>query len=250
VRVRNVVMIAVLVASGCGYRGMLAQAPGAQDVPQGRGQFAGMQRVSGEVTAVSGDTLSVTSAEGDAMKVTVTTNTRILRGQGVTAKVSDLKPGDGVMAVGLLDAPNKTLHAAMMFVTDAATMAKLRENLGKTYIAGRITAIDADNLKITIERPDHVSQTIAVDESTSFRRGRVGRAGEGGGYGGGAARAGSAPASANAEDSITLADLKVGDRVAGQGVLKNGVFVPTQLSVATPHERGQREGMGVAPQPQ
>jgi len=209
-----------------------------------RGQYAGMQRVNGEVTAVSGSNLTIKNEDGVTYKVTVTDNTRIMKGRGETVKVADIKVGDGLMAAGNLDAPNKTMHAAMVVATDAATLKALKDNLGKTYIAGKVTAIDVDNAKMTIERPDKVAQTIGFDETTSFKRGRgmnLGALGADAGMG----RPGATPqadSAANAGESITLADIKVGDTISGQGSLKNGVFVPTQLMVATPGAR--RNGAG------
>jgi len=216
-----------------------AQDPGAQG--GGRGQFAGMQRAGGEITAIAGATLTVKAEDGSSFQIVTTDNTRVMKGRGVTVKVADLKVGDGVMAMGNLDAPNKTLHAAMVMATDAAEVKKLRENLGKTYIAGKVTAIDLDNAKMTVTRPDGVSQTIGFDETTSFKRGRAGRGG--GEFGGGG---GEAPANAAAPtgESITLADVKVSDQVGGQGTLKSGVFVPAQLTVATPGQGRRRGGEG------
>lgn len=207
------------------------------------GGFAGMQRVSGEVTAVSGTNLTVKTEDGTVQIVT-TTNTRVMKGRGgVTVPVADLKVGDGLMAMGNLDAPNKTLHAAMVIATDAATVKALRDNLGKTYIAGKVTAIDLDNAKMTVERSDKVSQTILFDDSTSFKRGGRGMGGMqfGGGMGAGA---GSPPAGASSGESITLADIKVGDTVAGPGSVKGGTFVPTQLNVMTPGQRRRPQGGG------
>jgi hypothetical protein len=194
---------------------------------QGGGQFAGMQRVTGTIVSVAGDAITVKAEDGTVSQVTTTVNTRVMKGQGVTAKVADLKPGDGVMAVGNLDAPNKTLHAALLMVTDAEQLKKLRENLGKTYISGKVTAIDGDNLKLTVMRPDGVAQTIGFDETTSFKRGA--RVARGGGIGTGAA-----PVATEGGESITLADIKVGDNVTGQGSIKGGVFIPGQLNVAAP----------------
>jgi hypothetical protein len=229
---------------------MRAQEPGEE--LGGRAQFAGMQRITGEITSVNGTSLTVKGEDGSVMQVVTTDNTRVMKGRGVAVKVADLKVGDGVMALGNLDAPAKTVHAAMVFATDAAEVKKLRENLGKTYIAGKVTAIDLDNAKMTLLRPDGVSQTIGFDESTSFRRGRVGRGGfEGGGFSNGAAGGpaaqprGPAPGS-NAGESITLADIKVGDSVAGQGSVKSGVFVPTMLTVGTPGQRRRAAGSGAA----
>lgn len=229
-------------------------APPAPPAGRGGGQFAGMQRVAGEITAVSGNTVALRSEDGSTVSIVTTENTRVMKGRGVTVKVADLKPGDGVMAVGNLDAPNKTLHAAMLFATDAAQLKALRENLGRTYIAGRVTAVDLDNARMTVERTDHVKQTIGFDETTSFRRGR-GR-GQGGGMAMGGSPEGRAsdgrsseggPGQPPAGESITLADVKAGDTVAGQGALKGGVFVPTQLLVSTPGSgRGPREGRPAA----
>jgi predicted RNA-binding protein len=194
-----------------------------------------MQRVSGEVTAVSGATVTIKTEDGTVQVVT-TTNTRVMKGRGgVTVPVAELKVGDGLMAMGNLDAPNKTLHAAMVIATDAATVKALRDNLGKTYIVGKVTAIDLDNAKMTVERSDKVSQTILFDDSTSFKRGGRGMGGmQFGGMGAGAA---TPPAGAPGGESITLADIKVGDNVAGPGSLKGGTFVPTQLTVMTPGQR-------------
>lgn len=209
-----------------------------------RGQFANMPRVSGEVTAVSGATVTVKTEDGSVAQIVTTDNTILRKGTAAMRspmdaqpiKLADLKPGDGVMAIGQMDDSSKTLHAAMMFATDAAVVKALKENLGKTYIAGKVTAIDLDNAKLTVQRPDGVAQVIGLDENTSFKRGR-GRGGMGGGMNGGGAGAG-APAAGG--ESITLADVKVGDQVTGQGALKGGTFVPTELHVMTPRPRPQQ----------
>ena len=233
-----------------------------------RGQFAGMGRVAGEVTAVSGTTVTIKSEDGTIVQIVTTDNTRLMKDRA-PVKAADLHPGDGVMAFGNLDAPNHTLHAAMLMATDAAQLKAMRENLGKTYIAGRVTAIDLDNVKMTVERQDHVSQTISFDESTSFKRavrgggprsqsqtGNVAPSGRtydsgppptGTGRGMGMGAMTGDPAAmdrifANAE-SITLADIKVGDTVTGTGSVKNGTFVPNRLLDSSPRTRPQ----GVSP---
>ena len=225
--------IAIAVGLTGGILSAAAQEPGEQ--AGGRAQFAGMQRVSGTVVSVAGDVVTVKAEDGTVYQVTTTVNTRVMK-QGVAVKVSDLKAGDGAMSLGNLDAPNKTLHAAFVVATDAETLKKARENMGKTYISGKVTAIDIDNLKMTVMRPDGVSQTIGFDESTSFKRGgRMGRGNIGAVTG---TPAPTAPVEGG--ESITLADIKVGDNVAGTGSLKGGVFVPGQLNVAGPRAaRGQ-----------
>jgi hypothetical protein len=243
----------VIAASASRAMAQDAPAPGAggrQRGPfAGGGQFAGLPRVGGEVVAVSGSTITVKTEDGAVMQIVTTDNTRIIKGRpnegGGTVKATDLKVGDGVMAIGNLDAPNKTLHAAMVMSTDATQVKALKENLGKTYIVGKVSAIDMDNAKMTVARQDGVSQVIGFDETTSFRRGRVSPNGMGGGFGGQRGGGGGAPAAdANAE-SITLADAKVGDMVAGRGSLKGGTFVPTQFTIGTPGQRRARPGNAV-----
>jgi hypothetical protein len=236
--------LALAVALGGGVARAAAQEAGQQG-GGGRGQFAGMQRMGGEVTAVNGATITVKTEDGSTLQIVTTDNTRMMKGQGVTVKVAEVKAGDGVMAAGNLDAPNKTLHAAMLFVTDAEQVKKLRENMGKTYIAGKVTAIDVDNLKMTVQRQDGVSQVIGFDETTSFKRGA--RGGRGGGFGVGGP-GGAAPAEGG--ESITLGDIKVGDNVMGQGAIKGGVFVPGVLNVMTPRApRGSGGPVGPAGSP-
>jgi len=142
----------------------------------GRGGFGGGQMgqpVQGTVTAAAADKLTIKTATGDSYDVTVTATSRITK-SGQPIKLSDVKPGDNVTAMGTVDAAKKTVQA--MFVTDidAAMLAKAQENMGKTYIIGTITAIDADNLKLTILRTDKVTQVVALDDGTSFQRGTRG----------------------------------------------------------------------------
>lgn len=209
----------------------------AQDgMGQGRGEFAGGQMVRGTVTAVGADQLTVKTEEGDVYQVAVSANTRVMKARQ-PIKVADIKVGDGVGAMGVMDAPTKTVHALFVAVIDAEQVKKAREELGKVYITGKVTAVDMDNARITVMRPDHVSQTIQADETTSFRRG--GRRDQA------AAAAPAAGTDANAE-SVTLADVKVGDYVMGRGGMKNGFFVPTDLRVMDASARGQgrRHGAG------
>jgi vacuolar-type H+-ATPase catalytic subunit A/Vma1 len=190
-----------------------------------------------------------------------------------TIQLKDIKPGDDVTAMGTVDETKKTVQAMMVRDIDAATVAKAKENMGKTYIEGKITAIDADNLKLTVMRTDNVSQVIAVDDGTSFLRGtravaadvtaagglptgggfgggRAGGGGFGGGGGGqGRGGAGAGGAAAAAAESITLADIHVGDTVMSTGKLKGGTFTALKMGVAPPVAPGAgRRGAGAAGQ--
>ena len=207
-----------------------------------RGQYAGMQRIGGVVTAISGPQVTIKTVDGAVYQVVTTDNTRVMRGSGEAIKLADLKAGDGLMAMGNMDTPNKTMHAAMVISMDADQMKRIDEarkqelaNLGKTLIAGTVTAIDMDNATMTVERPDGVSQTIGFDEGTSFRRGRL-MMGNGTGFGAGrgAGSGSNTTATPPTGESITLADIKVGDRVGGPGEVKSGRFVAKELTVMTP----------------
>jgi len=220
----------------------------AQDMPQRGGMALGRQpMVRGTVTAVAGNDITIKTETGESYTVAVSANTRLMKDtrtpgaqqtdgprQPNLIKIEEIKPGDGVGAMGELDAPKKTIHALFVAVMDAAQVKRLREGLGKEYIAGKITAMD--ETKLTVLRSDNVTQVIEVDETTSFRRGgrrsiiRADGTMSQPPAGGSAAQ----PAAGSGAESITLADVKVGDMIAGQGSLKHNVFVPTTLTVIPP----------------
>jgi hypothetical protein len=216
--------------------------------------------VRGTVTAATADHLTVKTETGEIYQVSVSANTRVSKDRQ-PVKMADIKVGDAVGAMGVLDAPTKTVHAVFVGVMDAEQVKKARENMGKTYITGKVTAIDMDALKVTVMRTDGVSQVIAVDEQTSFKRGgrgmmafangagaiEMGGPGSGGGRGTSAGNEnGDAAGGRNGGggESITFIDVKVGDVVAGRGALKNGVFVPTELGVMDAAAMGQRRRRG------
>ena len=123
-----------------------------QDGPrQGGVTFAGGQMVRGTVTATAADHLTVKTDAGEIYQVVVSANTRLTK-ERQPVKVADIKVGDGVGAMGVLDAPTKTVHAVFVGVMDAEQVKKARENMGKTYITGKVTAIDMDALKLTVMR--------------------------------------------------------------------------------------------------
>ena len=237
----------------------------------GGGGFGGGQMgppVQGTVTAVTADRLTLKTQAGDSYDVTVTATARIMKA-GQPIKLSDVKPGDEVTARGTVDTSKKTVQAMMLTDVNAAMLAKAMENLGKSYIIGRITAIDTDNLKLTVMRSDKVSQTIALDDGTSFQRGTrgveadvtaagaLGGGGMGGmmgggrGMGGGRQGGGAQPATPPAPESITLADIKVGDSVMATGTLKNDTFTVLKMGVSSPAAPGAagRIGPGNRPAP-
>jgi len=176
----------------------------------GRGMFmrGGGNGAMGKVTAVSGTDLTIRDDQGQVYKVETGPNTRIRRNRE-EAKLSDIHVGDTIMAAGNLDEQARSIGAMFVVVLDpqqAAEAEKRRAEFGKTWTAGKVTAIK--DLTVTIERPDKVTQTIAVDENTTFHKGMRG----------------------NATD-ITFPEIKVGDMVTAQGALQGGNFLATSLSV-------------------
>lgn len=179
--------------------------PAPQDQQGARfgGGMAEMQAhsIRGDITAISGNTLTVKTEEGDVYSVTTGPNTRF-RKQRDEIKLSDLQVGDMVGAFGDKDANAKTLGAAFVVVMDKARYEQMRAEFGKTWTAGVVQSIAGTN--ITIKRPDNVTQTISVNENTSFRRRR---------------------------EDITLLDIKPGDNINARGSLQNGTFVATEVNI-------------------
>lgn len=186
----------------------------AQDDGLGAGQGTGQgpdlrelmeHGVRGTVTAVSGNNLTVKTEQGEIYKIETGANTRLRKGHD-PVKIADIHAGDMVGAFGEKDEKARTLGAVVVVLFDKEQYEKARADFGKTWTTGVVQSID--ETKITIKRPDNVTQTIVVDENTSFRKRR---------------------------ESVTLADIKVGDNVtargSAQGGNQNGNFLATVLAV-------------------
>lgn len=236
--VLGMICCALIVGVGAYAQDDAAQQRGARR--GGRSMMAGGQRVMGAVEAVDASSLKVKDEEGNIWTVDVTENTRVLK-QREPAKFADIAKGQAVMVAGKVEPGTKEIHAmfvSMLSSEQAQRMAamadRMKENLGKTFLMGRITKID--ETKLTIKRPDGVEQVAAVDENTSIRKGGRMRPPMG---------EGAAPATAAAPsqgEPITLADVKVGDGVNGPGEVKDGVFLFKEL-----HVGGGRRGDGPPP---
>lgn len=257
-QIAGLVMLALLLAG-------TSRAPAQMSDPtQDGGDLPAMsmgsgRMVRGTVSAVSASRITVKTEANDTFQIALSPNTRLMKDRQ-PVKASAVKIGDVVGAGGEMDQSTKTLHALFVSVVDAEQVTKLRDSLGKTWIQGKIMAMD--DLKLTILRGDKVTQVIAVDEDTSFKRGgrQLAMAMQGDGSapptgdrpGGGSGRAAAGTNSTAGGESITLADVKVGDVIAGQGSLKKGVFVPTMLAVLDASQRRHRSGdstSGAAPEP-
>lgn len=225
--------------------------PGGQGGRRGGG-------IRGTVTSVNGSNVTLKTEEGQTWTVISTDNTRVRR-DSQPGTVAGIQTGDEVFAMGMPDADKHEVHAMMLMDVSAAEVAKAKANLGKTYIVGRITAIN--DTQLTILRSDKVSQVIMLDETSSLHRGgrmnaqSLAAAGldmgmMGGGMGGGRRGAGANTDAAQNEEgeAITLADVKVGDNVAGTGAMKGNSFVPTDLHVMERRIGGVGRPGGAPPQ--
>jgi preprotein translocase subunit YajC len=216
---------------------------------RGMGGFPGDGRgVLGAVTEVAADHYTIKTDSGDTYIVHFSANTRIMKqgpgrrqgGSGdsdggdrpapQTLKPTDIKVGDFITAGGEVDAAAKSVGAVFIAQIDperAKQMREMQANYGKTWLAGRITAIDGTT--ITIEGiVDHAPHSIVVDENTSFHQRR---------------------------DAITLADIKPGEQLRAEGAVKAGAFLATTVTAMEPQNRGEgrdqnRDQPSGAPKPQ
>jgi hypothetical protein len=192
---------------------------------QGGGMFmgAGMNGGGGTVTAISGSEISIKNEQGETYKIETGANTHF-RKDREEAKISDIHVGDVVMAAGNLDDQAKTIGAVFVVVLtpeQAARMQQMRASFGKTWTTGKITAMNTDALTVTVERPDKVTQVVAVDENTTFHK--------------------------RGED-ITFPDIRVGDMVRAEGALQGANFLAKSLMVMAPRgPGGQGRFQGGAP---
>ena len=174
--------------------------------------------VRGTVTAAGPGSFTIRTEEGETYQVLYSPNTRLMKDRQPIA-ADDIHVGDMLMAGGLVDAKAKTVGAVFLFDIDANEVRNARAGFGKTWVAGKVTAIH--ELKITIERAnDKQAQIVAVDENTSFRKHR---------------------------EDVTLADVKVGDTISAQGALHADTFLATTLRIMPPRVPGQPAGGAGAP---
>ncbi len=120
-------------------------------------------------------------------------------------KPTDIKVGDIIQVRGQMDEAAKSVPAMFIVELDPERVAQMREmnaNFGKTWLMGKVTAIDGTKVTVTGSL-DNVPHSFVADENTTFRQRR---------------------------DPITLADIQVGDMVRAEGALKDGVFVAASVN--------------------
>ena len=127
----------------------------------------------GSVTEVTPEHYTIKNDQGETYTVHYSNNTRIMKQQPgrrqngqrrrdhssddsdrpipENIKPTDIKVGDIITAAGEVDASKKSIGAIFIALLDPERAKQMREmeaNYGKTWLAGRITAIDGTRITI------------------------------------------------------------------------------------------------------
>ena len=188
------------------------QRPGPND-GQGQGLF-------GKITAINKGSLELAKPDGTTVMVKITDKTEYRKDRQV-AKLEDFKVGDLVFVRGDENADH-SVTAQIIGGRSGGGPEGGRGfgggggfgELGKDFVVGQVKSVEAP--KLTVLRPDNVTQTLELNEETSLRRGR---------------------------ESITMADIQPGDHVVVRGAVQNNAFVPKNVMVLSPEQWKQLEEM-------
>ncbi len=204
----------------------------------GWGDFGDMggRGIAGTVTEVAVDHYTVKTDAGESYVVHFSANTRILkqpvqkpgeggpRGEGgergdrqrstpEAIKPGDIKTGDAVAAFGEIDSAAKSVGAVVVMLIDPERAKRMREqeaNFGKTWLMGKVTAINETTVSLT-GALDHAAHSFQADENTTFRKHR---------------------------EPVTLADVQVGDTIRVEGSVRNGSFFAASVTVMVMPQAG------------
>lgn len=188
----------------------------------------------GKISAIGSNSLQITDVNGETVTVKFTDKTEF-RKDRQAAKRSDFKVGDVIAVRG----DENRDHSWTAQVIGARSMNGDRSGgrggpggpggrnesfggpagtLGKDFVVGEIKSIDAPRLSVL--RSDKVTQTLELNEETSLRKGR---------------------------ESVTMADIQVGDHLFARGAVQNDVFVPKVVVVMGPEQWKRMQEMGGQP---
>jgi len=186
------------------------QRPGPND---GRGR-----PLVGKITAIHKGSIEIAKPDGTTATVRITDKTEYHRDrQG--AKLEDFKIGELVFVRGEENADHSVtalLIGGRSGGGGSEGGARVFGEMGKDFVVGEVKSIDAP--KLTVLRPDNLTQTLELNEETSLRRGR---------------------------ESITMADIQVGDHVVVRGGVQNNTFVPKNVMVLSAEQWKRMQEMGM-----
>lgn len=192
----------------------------------GRGGPMEGHGVIGRITAINNQAIELTLPDGTSASVKLTDKTEF-RKDRQPAKISAFKVGEFIFVRGDQNADH--VYVAQLIAGRSSAgpeggrafgqggFAGVGE-MGKDFVVGEVKSIDAP--KLTVLRPDNVTETLELNEETSLRKGR---------------------------DSITMADIQPGDHLVARGALQNNVFVPKNVVVLSPEQWQRMQEMGWGP---
>lgn len=198
-------------------------APGQeQGAPPSAGQMLGPnegrgQPLLGKITAINKGSLELAKPDGTRATVKLNDKTEYRKDrQG--AKLADFRVGDIVFVRGEENADHSVNALVIGGRSGGGSEGggRVFGEMGKDFVVGEVKSIDAP--KLTVLRPDNVTQTLELNEETSLRRGR---------------------------ESITMTDIQVGDHVVVRGGVQNSVFVPKNIMVLSPEQWERMQEMGM-----
>ncbi|HZC65261.1 MAG TPA: DUF5666 domain-containing protein [Candidatus Dormibacteraeota bacterium] len=185
------------------------------------GDEDGPRPVFGRIASIDKGTMKITRPDGSETTVKFTDKTEF-RKDREPAALKDFKVGDGVLVRGE-ENPDFSVTAQMVAGRNGnggPGGGPNRQNpvgtLGKDFIVGQVKAIDAPSL--TVVRTDNVTQSFELNEDTSLRKGR---------------------------DSVTMADIQVGDHVFARGAMQQDQFVPKSVTIIGPEAWKRMQDAGL-----
>ena len=198
----------------------------------------------GIVTSIAADHATIKTVANEPLTIVFSPNTLFGMKLGTgsrIAKLTDIQVGNTITVMGHLDPDGITKHATMVtiYLTAADAQKALASPTGRlgnsrgmgiTNVPGKVTAIDG--MHLTIDRSDHISQVVEVNKNTSFFKGPPQAVAA-------LMHEGPNTTSTSGAENITLADIKVGDRVYTRGALKfpatvalkDNIFVASKFGV-------------------
>jgi Domain of unknown function (DUF5666) len=181
----------------------------------------GPRPVFGRIASIQNGTMKITRPDGSETTVKFTDKTEF-RKDREPAALKDFKVGDGVLVRGE-ENPDVSVTAQMVAGRNGnggPGGGPNRQNpvgtLGKDFIVGQVKAIEAPSL--TVMRTDNVTQAFELNEDTSLRKGR---------------------------ESITMADIQLGDHVFARGAMQQDQFVPKSVTIISPEAWKRMQDAGL-----
>lgn len=181
----------------------------------------GPRPVFGRIASISNGSMKVTRPDGSETTIKFTDKTEF-RKDREPAALKDFKVGDGVLVRGE-ENPDFSVTAQMVAGRNGnggPGAGPNRQNpvgtLGKDFIVGQVKAIDAPGLTVT--RTDNITQSFELNEDTSLRKGR---------------------------ESVTMADIQVGDHIFARGAMQQDQFVPKSVTIISPEAWKRMQDAGL-----